>query len=587
MIDPLLSLAYSVHSNKGIYALLLGSGVSRSASIPTGWEVVLDLVTKLAAMQREDCSNDPAKWFREKYGEEPDYSKLLDAIAKSPEERQQLLVSYFEPTEEERADGLKLPTAGHRAVARLVASGHVRVIVTTNFDRLVERAIEDEGITPVVLSTVDAISGALPIVHQRCCVIKLHGDYLDTRIKNTPAELSTYDPSIEAMLDRVFDEFGLVVCGWSAQWDVCLRGAIERCKSRRFTTYWAVRGDLTPDAQRLLDLRAGVRIPIRDADSFMQELAEKVVALDELNQPHPLSVASAVATTKRLLASDSTLIRFHDLLQQETEKSLAGLQPSFAAILGPGNQGEKFAAALPEFFAASEILRAVAATTAFWGRPCHAKILSQIAPNLATDPFEGQGGTHLRDSVRAIPSVILLYTMGIASLANSNFAMLASILSQGRLNRRGERQHYLTALDWPEIQGYFKVLENRARQYYPASEWLFENCRSSLKSLVSSDLEYERLFDTFEVVRSLVYIDCEHNGQYLPEATDFWGPPGRFVWKLASRGRHEDYLEIVKADTSLAEGLAAAGLFGGSADVFRNVAQGFAPMVARFAKEYF
>jgi len=42
MLDPLLSLALSVRSNPGVYALLRGSGVSRAAGVPTGWEVVLD-----------------------------------------------------------------------------------------------------------------------------------------------------------------------------------------------------------------------------------------------------------------------------------------------------------------------------------------------------------------------------------------------------------------------------------------------------------------------------------------------------------------------------------------------------------------
>lgn len=34
--DPTTQLAFSMFENKGVYALLLGSGVSRSAGIPTG-----------------------------------------------------------------------------------------------------------------------------------------------------------------------------------------------------------------------------------------------------------------------------------------------------------------------------------------------------------------------------------------------------------------------------------------------------------------------------------------------------------------------------------------------------------------------
>src|SRR5439155_24228766 len=109
MIDPLVSLAFAIYSNKGAYALLLGSGVSRSAAIPTGWEVVLDLVRKVAKLEGEDPEPDPEAWFLKKHGTKPEYSKLLDIVAKTSTERQQLLRSYFEPTEEERSQGLKTP----------------------------------------------------------------------------------------------------------------------------------------------------------------------------------------------------------------------------------------------------------------------------------------------------------------------------------------------------------------------------------------------------------------------------------------------------------------------------------------------
>ena len=58
-IDSLVTLTFSVQSNKGVYALLLGSGISSAAGIPTGWEVVLDLIRKLAAVHGEDASSGP------------------------------------------------------------------------------------------------------------------------------------------------------------------------------------------------------------------------------------------------------------------------------------------------------------------------------------------------------------------------------------------------------------------------------------------------------------------------------------------------------------------------------------------------
>jgi hypothetical protein len=53
-LDPMVSLATSVHASPGVYALLLGSGVSTGAGVLTGWEVVKDLVRKVAAAQAPD-----------------------------------------------------------------------------------------------------------------------------------------------------------------------------------------------------------------------------------------------------------------------------------------------------------------------------------------------------------------------------------------------------------------------------------------------------------------------------------------------------------------------------------------------------
>jgi hypothetical protein len=169
LIDPLLTLAVSMHAQKGVYAVLLGSGISRSAQIPTGWEVVLDLASRLAAASGEQCEGEAAAaWYKAKYGEMPDYSRLLDDLAATQAERQQLLRDYFEPTQEEAEQGIKSPTLAHKAIAELVSEGHVRVVLTTNFDRLTERAIEAKGITPAVIATPEAAEGALPLAHSPC-----------------------------------------------------------------------------------------------------------------------------------------------------------------------------------------------------------------------------------------------------------------------------------------------------------------------------------------------------------------------------------------------------------------------------------
>jgi hypothetical protein len=179
-IDALTSLAFSLYSGKGIYAILLGSGVSRAAEIPTGWEITMDLVRQIAALKHEACEPDPENWYASKFGKSPDYSVLLEQRAKTSAERTTVLAGYFEPSRTDRENGRKLPTKAHQQIAKLVANGYIKVIITTNFDRLMEQALEAEGVAPTVISTVDAIKGAMPLQHAACTVLKVHGDYRDT-----------------------------------------------------------------------------------------------------------------------------------------------------------------------------------------------------------------------------------------------------------------------------------------------------------------------------------------------------------------------------------------------------------------------
>ena len=284
MIDPLVLLAHAISSNKGVYAVLVGSGLSRAAGIPTGWEIALELVRRVAAGEgvAQDLAGDAAAtWFRAVKGAEPEYTTLLDQLASTADERRGILDGFIAPTPEDSEAGIKVPTVAHRAIARLVAGGFIRVILTTNFDRLIEAALHEIGIEPTVIASADDAAGAVPLTHAGCVVIKLHGDYLDTRALNTAAELAAYPPSLAQYLDRVLDEFGLVVVGWSAEWDDALRSAIARCPNRRFSTWWAARGGrLTDRACSLVAARQAQTIDIIDADHFLSDVEQKVLAIE-------------------------------------------------------------------------------------------------------------------------------------------------------------------------------------------------------------------------------------------------------------------------------------------------------------------
>ncbi len=324
--DPMTQLAFSVYENKGVFAVLIGSGLSRSAEIPTGWEITLDLIRRVAIAQGVAEQSDWAAWYRDKTGGEPNYSSLLEEIASSPEERRSILHSYIEPTDADRDEGKKVPTSAHLAIAQLVRSGYIRVIITTNFDRLMENALREHGVEPTVISSIDALQGAEPLTHSQCYILKLHGDYKDARILNTDGELSTYPEEYNRLLDRIFDEHGLIVCGWSGEWDHALRSAILRAPNRRYATYWTTRNNLNNGADAIVENKRAKVICIANADDLFATLKQRIDTLEKTHRQNPLSTELLVSSAKRYLAKPEYRIQLDELFSLETERLLAQLE---------------------------------------------------------------------------------------------------------------------------------------------------------------------------------------------------------------------------------------------------------------------
>jgi hypothetical protein len=544
MIDPILSLAVSVYHNKGVYALLLGSGISRSSGIPTGWEIVEDLIRQVAQLRKEACEPVPDAWFTRTFGSEPNYSDVLDQIAKSPAERSQLLRGYFEPTEQELAEGRKRPSPAHKAIAQLMARGYIRVVVTTNFDRLLEQALVEIGIQPVVISTVDAMRGALPLAHAPCSIIKINGDYLDTRLRNTRGELETYHEGLNKLLDRVFDEYGLIVAGWSAEWDTALCAAFQRCASRRFTTYWAQRGPLRPRAEELVALRNATTIPITDADGFFRELDEKLSALETFSATDPLSAQVAVARLKKYLSADNYKISLSDLLSAETERLRKAMaEARFSVQASPNSlSGATILGRMRAYLAELSVLLPLLVCGAYWATPEQWQPLLRSFKRIA-DQNSAERWTVILLKLQRYPAQVLMYGMGLAALANSNYRFLKALLDQNiRVDSYKPEQYAAAALhnqilSWEEQ----RLLPGRERNYTPLSDYFFEVLREPLREYLPDDAVYEATFDWFEYLVCLAHIDQQVTRPQIQEEKSknpdfyFWAPVGRFCWKGEER----------------------------------------------------
>ena len=400
-----------------------------------------------------------------------------------------------------------------------------------------ETALRDEGIEPTILSSLDQVQGALPLIHTQCCVFKVHGDYLDSRILNTPAELDQYPPEFNQRLDRIFDEFGLIVCGWSAKWDGALRKAIYRAPSRRFTTYWAVRGEPGDEAQRLINHRKARMIPIKDADAFFDTIQQHVESIEEFSRPHPLSTEAAVASLKRYLSSSEHKIRLADLIDTTVEQVLRAISGE-AFELQETQQRNGVTARFRACESACSTLLAMASIGGSSAEDGHYYGWKRAMERLSTMSSSPKDDPLFDIAIRTYPGRLLLYALGLGAVESDKLQFLNRIFKTTvnfYLHSAGgyQRKDVLTTLFNVDITTRFQwgyLLEGMEKKYVPLSDWLNDALRQPLKQLIPDDENYSFIFDKLEILIALGF-------GYRNKRQPYWAPPGAFFNRKNNRER--------------------------------------------------
>ncbi|MDN7858330.1 SIR2 family protein [Burkholderia cepacia] len=531
MLDSVSALAFEMQSGKGMFALLLGSGVSRSAKIPTGWDITLDLIRKVAAAHGSDPGDNPESWYQDTFGKAPDYSDLLNELATTPTLRQQVIRPYIEPNSDERARGEKLPTAAHRAIARLIQSGHVRVVLTTNFDQLLEQALSELGVSATVVASADQVAGAMPLVHADVTIVKLHGDYLDTRIRNTLGELSEYEPAIDRLLDQIVDEFGLVACGWSADWDVALRAGIDRAPSRRFPMYWATRGEPGKAAKALIERRGGRVISINGADEFFDSLEQRVRAIEALNRPHPLSTDIAVAMLKEYLPDPLHRIRLHDFLTAEFNRINDRLDQT--GKHAPSFSPDAFAARFEELRAAVDPILPLAYAAGMWSDEQQTRPWVEFVCELALRQ-KGVAGDTLMVDLLALPAAFVMYAFCHGAIVGNRPSSMGRMVSK-TLDTGNHKTALGDALNIGILvnnsTNSFKLLPRYANKKVSASEMMGDILEPLSKRELRTIDAFNQVFARLEFALAFGYAERE-----LEEVgSQFWAPAGRLFYETRTR----------------------------------------------------
>jgi hypothetical protein len=269
-INPVALLAIQLATSPGAYAVFVGSGVS-AGSVPSGAELrVATLRILYTAQERVQPpeNTDLDAWWQSHSAGAATYSAMLAAAYPRPQERRRYLADLFEGKE---------PTKAHRLLAAMARRGLIRVFITTNFDRLLERALEEEGMRIASVALGEHVAVAAPREQVDAYVLHLHGDYTTERMRNTDEELEILDVEIETQFADILRTHGLVVLGYAGA-DAAVARAMRRNPSR-YSLFWNVRGKPSGPQLELIGALDGYATASESVEDFLEDLLMRIDAV--------------------------------------------------------------------------------------------------------------------------------------------------------------------------------------------------------------------------------------------------------------------------------------------------------------------
>jgi hypothetical protein len=565
----LTTLSVSMYTNKGAYALLLGSGISVPAHIKSGWGIEEELIKKFAITNGVSEAPDWHNWYKIKYNEKATYTSLLSRLVKTSTERVQLMRPFFEPSEEEKKLGYKLPTQAHRKIANLAKEGYIKVILTTNFDRLIEKALFDTQVSYQVIKNEDDIKTATPLIHYPgVTIVKINGDMGDCNFRNTEAELSDYPKAFQAFLQRIFSDFGVISSGWSGKWDTGLMEILKTAPISRYNSFFT---DCTvnEDLKELASNRKGEFLQVDSANTLFSNLCDGIASLEKADISKSMSKDIILARTKKYLANDVCRIEYDDLVREQCNLAKT-------AILKEAHYNfeltkEKFDhyASLHEKAVSNLIDMSI--LVGKYGKDYHIQALTKCIVELCLRPFVVERA--YTSYLHSIGAVLVFNALGLALVKNSKFKALNELFKTKvpPYNFLGSYpKNILQLLCEKHIKK--EALNSLMEQDYnfPRSFFIKKQLNSHFKEEFYSDDEFENEFDKWEMMESLMF---GYRKDYKPFPS-FYVPDGDFVNHARENfSRQDSFTEFYKSADALKQDWPPVkdGLFGGKYEEYVNI----------------
>ncbi len=255
--EDVMELVGAIEREKGKVAFLTGAGCSLSAGIPLAKSLVEEINGKYS---REICRKVPSD-------QRQDYGRCMGAL--TIDERKELLDPYFRKA--------KINWA-HVALASLIHSGHIRRVLTFNFDQVFARACGLLGRYPAIYDFGVSPSDRTDYLADPC-IIHLHGQGYGPVMLNSEKETKEHARRLSSLLEDTLGSCPLVVVGYSGEADKVFERLVAAYKGRRRVYWLGFEEEPKAHLGQFLDGEhkdychyiGGV-----DADAFLIALAQKI-----------------------------------------------------------------------------------------------------------------------------------------------------------------------------------------------------------------------------------------------------------------------------------------------------------------------
>ena len=232
LLNEIKKVSIGAHQRK--FCFILGAGASITSGIPSG-QALID------------------KWDKElEERNSEEYLTWKEQLDINDENKYMFYSNYFEKLFRESTDGYNelekimehaIPRIGYFMLAHILSSTSHNIVITTNFDHLLEQAIEN------FTSTLPLVIGHENLAHYittpifRPTIIKIHHDLLFDP-QNKEEELEELHENWQKALDIIFSEYNPIFIGYAGN-DNTLMDFLTQ-NSRKFSDhkwmlpYWMI-----------------------------------------------------------------------------------------------------------------------------------------------------------------------------------------------------------------------------------------------------------------------------------------------------------------------------------------------------------